>query len=243
MTVIEVGEDLTTLDVALEGLPNSPAVFVLWPKSGEPYLSKTALLRRRLLRLLRERDKPSRLLNLRHTVARIEYQLTGSTLESGMVQYGQARRLFPENSLEVLRLRMPPYVKIILTNEFPRSHITTHLARTGLHFVTLDAAMLAEILLARQLVIEGEPRVEDQVQAHAERRRNRQADRMPRAGVEGEDEGQGMDEVRRVAQQTAALDERLAHEWNVELREVANAAMHELGGLAARPAGKVAALQ
>jgi excinuclease ABC subunit C len=144
MTAIEVGEDLAPLDVALEGLPNSPAVFVLWPKSGEPYLSKTALLRRRLLRLLRQRDKPSRLLNLRHTVARIEYQLTGSALESSMVQYGQARRLFPENCLEVLRLRMPPYVKIILTNEFPRSHITTHLARAGLHFGPFRSRASAE---------------------------------------------------------------------------------------------------
>jgi hypothetical protein len=128
---IEVTDDLAALDAAIELLPNHPAVFALWPKEGEPYLGKTALLRRRLLRLLRDREKPSRLLNLRHTVARIEYRLTGSSFESAVVHYEQARRLFPERYLDVLKLRMPPYVKVVLNNEFPRSHITTHLTRTA----------------------------------------------------------------------------------------------------------------
>jgi len=83
----------------------------LWPKDGAPYLSKTALLRRRLLRLLKEREKPSRLLNLRHTVARIEYWLTGSAFESAVVLYEQARRHFPDSYLDLLKPRMPPYLK------------------------------------------------------------------------------------------------------------------------------------
>jgi excinuclease ABC subunit C len=117
----------------------------LWPREGEPYLSKTGLLRRRLLRLLRDREKPSRLLNLRHTVARIEYQLTGSAFESSIVHYEQARRLFPERYLEVVKLRMPPYVKVVLGNEFPRSHITTHLTRTaGLYYGPFRSRVSAE---------------------------------------------------------------------------------------------------
>ncbi|HTS66925.1 MAG TPA: hypothetical protein VMH28_33100 [Candidatus Acidoferrales bacterium] len=131
METIEVGGDLAQLDAAIEGLPNSPAVFLLWAESGEPYLSKTALLRRRLLRLLKERERPSRLLNLRHTVRRIEYRLTASGLESTVEFYEQARRHFPETYLELMKLRMPPYVKLVLSNEFPRTHITTHLTRTG----------------------------------------------------------------------------------------------------------------
>src|SRR5436305_14292242 len=113
MTVIDAAAGLAELDTAIEALPNQPAVFTLWPREGEPYLSKTGLLRRRLLRLLREREKPSRLLNLRHTVARIEYRLTGSAFESSIVHYEQARWLFPERYLEVLKLRMPPYVHIV----------------------------------------------------------------------------------------------------------------------------------
>jgi len=126
---LDIGTDLAALDAALEAIPNAPAVFALWPAEGDPYLSKTALLRRRLLRLLRERERPSRLLNLRHTARRIEYELTGSAFESSVVLYEAARRCFPETYLKVLKLRMPPYVKIVLANEFPRSQIVAHLSR------------------------------------------------------------------------------------------------------------------
>jgi excinuclease UvrABC nuclease subunit len=135
MTAIEIAGDLNRLDAALDTVPNAPAVFILWPNEGAPYLGKTALLRRRLLRLLKEREKPSRILNLRHTVARIEYRLTASGLESNTVHYEAAKRHFPDTYLDQIRLRMPPYVKLLLGNEFPRSHITTHLTRTaGLYF-------------------------------------------------------------------------------------------------------------
>ena len=126
---VEISADLAALDAALEAIPNAPAVFALWPAQGDPYLSKTALLRRRLLRLLHERDRPSRLLNLRHTARRIEYQLTGSAFESSLLLYEEARRHFPETYLNLLKLRMPPYVKIVLSNRFPRSQVVTHLSR------------------------------------------------------------------------------------------------------------------
>jgi len=144
MTTIEAGGDFGLLDAAIETLPNSPAVFVLWPREGDPYLSRTGMLRRRLLRLLKERERPSRLLNLRHTVARIEYRLTGSAFESAVLTYETARRLFPERYLEVVKLRMPPYVRVVLANEFPRSHITTHLTRSGLFFGPFRSRASAE---------------------------------------------------------------------------------------------------
>jgi excinuclease ABC subunit C len=137
--------DGAQLDAAIEALPNNPGVFVLWPKEGEPYISKTGLLRRRLLRLLKEREKPSRLLNLRHTVARIEYQFTGSTLESVLLHYELARRHFPQTYLDLLKLRMPPYVKILLNNAFPRSQIATQLSRTpSLYFGPFRSRASAE---------------------------------------------------------------------------------------------------
>ncbi len=145
MTVIEVADDLAQLDAAIETLPNQPAVFVLWPKEGQPYIGKTGLLRRRLLRLLKEREKPSRLLNLRHTVGRIAFQLTGSALESSVVLYQETRRHFPETYADLIKLRMPPYVKVVLNNEFPRTHITAHLARTpGLYFGPFRSRASAE---------------------------------------------------------------------------------------------------
>jgi excinuclease UvrABC nuclease subunit len=116
-------------DRGLSEAPDRPAVFLVWPSEGAPYLAKTGALRRRLLRLLKQRDKPSRLLNLRDTAARVECWMTGSALESSLRHYELARTHFPETYLELLRLRMPPYVKVVLDNPFPRSQVTTHIGR------------------------------------------------------------------------------------------------------------------
>jgi excinuclease ABC subunit C len=120
-------DDAFDRDIA--AAPDCPAVFLIWPREGSPYLAKTALLRRRLLRLLKEREKPSRTLNLRQSVTRVECWITGSPLESALCMYELARRHFPKTYLDLLRLRFPPYLKIILDNPFPRSQVTTHLGR------------------------------------------------------------------------------------------------------------------
>ena len=126
--IIEAGSNLPALDAALETVPNRSAVFLIRPREGSPYLARTALLRRRLLRLLSERPQPSRMLNLRAVVSRVEYRLTASWLETSLVFYEQARRNFPDSYVRLMRLRKPPYVKIILSNSFPRSQVTTRLA-------------------------------------------------------------------------------------------------------------------
>ncbi len=118
---------LSVADIA--EAPNCAAVFLVWLSEGAPYLARTAALRRRLLRLLKEREKPSRLLNLRQSATRVEYWITGSALESQLRLYQMARLHFPKTYLELLRLRFPPYVKIILDNPFPRSQVTTHIGR------------------------------------------------------------------------------------------------------------------
>src|SRR6266536_4750140 len=147
MNSIEIAGDLAALDAALACVPNRPGVFLLWPKQGEPYLARTALLRRRLLRLLKQRDQPGRLLNLRHTVRRIEYQLTGSAFESSVRMYELARRHFPQTYLDILKLRMPPYVKVVLNNPFPRTQVTTHLGRApALYFGPFRTRATAELL-------------------------------------------------------------------------------------------------
>jgi excinuclease ABC subunit C len=105
--------------------PNAPAVFVLWADQGAPYLARTALLRRRLTRLLRESGAPSRMLNLRGLIRRIEYWQCGSQLESSLLFYTLARTHFPSDYLKITKLRMPAYVKLTLANRFPRTLVTT----------------------------------------------------------------------------------------------------------------------
>lgn len=145
MIAIEVPDDSVALDAALESLPNRPAVFLLWPREGRPYLARTALLRRRLFRLLKAREKPSRLLNLRGTVARIEYQLTASAFESAVRACELAREHFPDAYLDLLNLRLPPYVKIAMRNPFPRTAIATRLGRPpAVHFGPFQTRAAAE---------------------------------------------------------------------------------------------------
>ncbi len=109
----------------------APAVFLLRgaDASSEPYVSKTANLRRRLQRLLSAPEERTKRLNLRERVRRIEYTLTGSDFESGFVLYRAVRAAFPKTYSNRLRLRFAPLVKLHLENEFPRASIATRLGR------------------------------------------------------------------------------------------------------------------
>jgi excinuclease ABC subunit C len=115
----------------LSVLAAAPAVFLLRGEvaNSEPYVSKTANLRRRLHRLLSLPEERTRRLNLRDRVRWIEYTLTGSDFESGFVLYQVLRAAFPKTYANRLRLRFAPLVKLHLENEFPRASITTRLGR------------------------------------------------------------------------------------------------------------------
>lgn len=109
-------------------IPAAPAVFLLGG-DGEPYISKTANLRRRLQRLLGKPAEQSKRLNLRERVREIEFTPTGSDFESQFLLYEQLRKNFPETYAARLRLRPAPLVKLHLENEYPRASVTTRLGR------------------------------------------------------------------------------------------------------------------
>ena len=110
-----------------EAVPNVPGVFLIWPREGAPHIGRTALLRRRLMRLLRPPEKQSRLLNLSSVAARVEYQATGSPFESMVMLYRLARRYRPDDYRKFFKLRPPPFLKVNLTNPYPRCYITRRL--------------------------------------------------------------------------------------------------------------------
>ena len=147
------------LDTWLAALPNVPAVFLVHTAPAEPtarptepaeppaeptlfdatpaakpYLGRTSLIRRRLLRLLGPRTHPSRLLNLRDLAQRIDIWKTASTIETALTSYTLARRHYPDTYARLLRLPKPPYLKLILTNQFPRTMVTTRLGGRSRYF-------------------------------------------------------------------------------------------------------------
>ncbi len=112
----------------LDATPDRPAVFLIVPREGNPYLGRTALLRRRLRRLLGERANLSRMLSLRDLAVRVDYTLTASRLASSLVYYQWARTHFPGDYAERIRLRLSPFVKVTLANPFPRTSVSTRLS-------------------------------------------------------------------------------------------------------------------
>src|SRR5499427_7270057 len=120
-------------DELLAGVPATPAVFLLRgeDRQAEPYVSKTANLRRRLQRLLGPIEERTKKLNLRDRVRTIEYSATGSDFESGFLLYRVLRETFPKTYQKRLRFRFAPFVKLHLENEYPRASVTTRLSRLG----------------------------------------------------------------------------------------------------------------
>ena len=112
-------------------VPAAAAVFLLRGEDAraEPYVSKTANLRRRLQRLLGPVEERTRKLNLRDRARWIEYTPTGSDFESGFVLYKILRSAFPKTYSNRLRFRFAPLVKLHLENQYPRASITTRLGR------------------------------------------------------------------------------------------------------------------
>jgi len=120
---------LTARPSDLESIPDVPAVFLLWASEGKPYLARTALLKRRLKRLISDRERVSRLLNLRGIVDRIEYGRWGRAWNRPCCIWSWRRKYFPEDWLRITRLRAPAFVRLTIDNPFPRTMVTTRLGR------------------------------------------------------------------------------------------------------------------
>jgi excinuclease ABC subunit C len=116
-------------------LPASPAVFVLRAKAsgGEPYVSKTANLRRRLERLLGSAKdaagnaNQSRRLNLRERVRAVEFCEVGGDFEAGFALYRLLRAEFPARYGERLHLRPAPLLQLLRDNPYPRVAVSSRI--------------------------------------------------------------------------------------------------------------------
>ena len=107
-------------------LPQQPAVCLVASRKAdvEPYLIRTADLRRRLQRLLGPADPGSKRLNLREFAHMVRYRETGSGFEQALAYYQNARRFFPKRYSQLVRLRPAPILKINLRNAYPRCFVT-----------------------------------------------------------------------------------------------------------------------
>lgn len=127
----------------LRGVPEQPGVFALRgaEANAEPYLTRTANLRRRMARLLAPPEEVdaegrpvlSKRLNLRERVARVEWTATGSEFESNLALYDAAAAEFgADEARKRLRLHTPYFVRVAMENRFPRAYVTNKLSKRGL---------------------------------------------------------------------------------------------------------------
>ncbi|SNT09852.1 hypothetical protein SAMN05421770_104155 [Granulicella rosea] len=119
----------------LREVPAVPGVFALRGarETDEPYLTRTADLRRRMVRLLAPPESQSKRLNLRDRVATIEYCVTGSEFESTLVLYHAASAIFGyAEARRRLRLHTPYFLRFTAENAHPRVYSTNKLSKRTL---------------------------------------------------------------------------------------------------------------
>jgi len=111
-------------------LPAGPAICLIEPReeNAEPYLIRTADLRRRLQRLLGPADPASKRLNLREYARAVRYRETGSALEQFLTYYWHAKEIFPMRYRDLMRLRPAAVLKMNLRNAYPRCFVTRRIA-------------------------------------------------------------------------------------------------------------------
>jgi hypothetical protein len=117
----------------LAALPETPGIFALFgadPKA-EPYLARTANLRRRLKRFLDAKPTQGKRLRLTERVARIEYTATGSDFESALALYAATRQAFGERARKRLHLYAPYFLRMTVKNRYPRVYVTNTVTKAG----------------------------------------------------------------------------------------------------------------
>src|SRR5271170_7987784 len=137
----------------IAALPARPGIFLLEMRAAEaaggtgaqPYLARTADIRRAAERLLGAPDPASKQLNLRAVAARIRYRVTGSKFEQNLAFYQNARFFFPSRYRELMRLRPPAMLKVNLRNSYPRCYVTRRVrADEGFYFGPFGSRRSAE---------------------------------------------------------------------------------------------------
>jgi excinuclease ABC subunit C len=128
-------------------LPTRPGVLLLemTDANAQPYLARTADIRRAAERLLRVPEAPSKRLNLRSMAARIRYRATGSKFEQTFALYQHARAHFPRRYRDLMRLRPPAFLKVNLRSEYPRCYVTRRiLGDEGFYFGPFASRRMAD---------------------------------------------------------------------------------------------------
>ena len=128
------------LEAWLRDLPARPAVFALFGPEApnnegaapEPYISRTANLRRRMYRLLAPKSAGTKRLHLGGTVVRLDYSEVGSEFATALLLLQAVRRYCGERVRKHLHLRPPVVLRLTSENAYPRVYVTNRVTQRAL---------------------------------------------------------------------------------------------------------------
>jgi excinuclease ABC subunit C len=115
----------------LESVPTRAAVFALFghDAESEPYISKTANLRRRMHRLLAPAFAGTKRLHLGGRVVRLDYSEVGSRFATSLLRVQATRTFCGVRAKERLRLRPPALLRLASENAYPRVYVTNRVTQ------------------------------------------------------------------------------------------------------------------
>src|SRR5487761_294139 len=122
------------LDAWLNSLPSRPAVFAMFGRDpqSEPYIAKSANLRRRAHRLLEPANAASKRLNLAGRAAQLAYSEVGSEFATALLLWQATRQYYGEHARKRLHMRPPSLLRLATENDYPRVYVTNRVTQRGL---------------------------------------------------------------------------------------------------------------
>ncbi|HET9087627.1 MAG TPA: UvrB/UvrC motif-containing protein [Acidobacteriaceae bacterium] len=122
------------IDAWLQALPSRAAVFALFgaDEHSEPYIAKTANLRRRMQRLLAPSFAGSKRLHLGGRAVRLAYSEVGSEFATALLLLQSVRRYCSERVREHLHLHPPALLRMAAENAYPRVYVTNRVTQRTL---------------------------------------------------------------------------------------------------------------
>ncbi len=124
----------TDLKDWLEALPTRAAVFALFghEAQSEPYISKTANLRRRMHRLLAPSSAGTKRLHLGRRVVRLAYSEVGSQFATSLLLVQATREFCGDRARERLHLRPPALLRLAVENAYPRMYVANRITQRAM---------------------------------------------------------------------------------------------------------------
>jgi len=140
---MSLAHELTLRPPALGEAPETPGVVFLEFHKGAPYAARCRNIHLRLSRLLQSKTATGD--PLADHIARASYEPTASTFQTNWLLYVVGLRAWPDTYHQRLKLRTPPCLKVHVTNDYPRTSITTRLrSRRALFYGPFRSRAVAE---------------------------------------------------------------------------------------------------